>query len=251
MTNLKALYEQLLESDDDHFARMREDAQRAGRGIDSGFRLHSKNATGESKDFSLWLPKYAITMICARTGGGKTTWMTNIAMRLAQGGAFGLFITLEEPGFAIRAKMLASYSMDKNRQYTMQATNTWNATKAISGRGGCSDMAEFDRDIMQRLRIVDANSTVDLEHVESPTVMYQPQFIADLIKHRNDKASKPLDFVIIDFGQLMETSGADNTNSYQRMKGVMQACKNLSGSLGIAVVVAALRALTTTPLSQK
>ena len=47
---------------------------------------------------------------------------------------------------------------------------------------------------------------------------------------------KPLDYVIIDFGQLMEVSGADNNSSYQRIKAVMQALKNLAGT-GIAVII--------------
>jgi len=37
----------------------------------------------------------------------------------------------------------------------------------------------------------------------------------------------------------MESADGDNTNSYQRMKAVMQACKNLAGGLGIAVVIGA------------
>ena len=51
MTNLKALYDQLLESDDKHFARMRQDAQRAGQGINSGFVLNSRDANDNWKTF--------------------------------------------------------------------------------------------------------------------------------------------------------------------------------------------------------
>jgi len=234
-----ALYDQILESDKKHFARLKQDAKRAGRGINTGYKLHSKDAKGNYKEIDLWLPKYGITMFCARTGGGKTTWMINLARQLAQNGNTGFFITLEEPGYSIRAKMLASYTRKKHTNYSMQATTTYEAMKAMSGDMPCEDMDAFDKEVMKNIRIVDANQSVDLEKVESPTLMYQPQWIADLIAYRNKQATKPLDFVIIDFGQLMESREADNANSYQRMKAVMQACKNLAGGLGIAVIIGA------------
>ena len=236
---MKALYDQLLEHDNAHLARMREDAQRAGQGIKTGITLHSRAADGSTSEMDLWVPKYAITMFCARTGGGKTTWAANLAVRMVQNGAQGMFITLEEPGYAIRSKLMACYSRIKSPNASMAALTSWEALKVIAGKEQYADEVQFNKEVMRNIRIVDANTAVDLEHVESPTLMYQPQFIADLIKYRNAKADKPLDFVMIDFGQLMESAEADNSSSYMRMKSVMQALKNLSGALGIAVIVGA------------
>lgn len=235
----KALYDQLLEHDNKHLERMQVNAKRAGKGIDTGYNLFSRSAKGDLSRFQLKIPKYAITIVCARTGGGKTCWLTNISTRMAMAGATGFFITLEEPDFMIRAKMLACYSRSKNEQFSVQATNTWNALKVISGNGTCAEMKEFNDSIMKRVRIVDANTTVDLKKISSPAIMYQPQFITDLVQYRNQKADRPLDFVVIDFGQLMESEDADNSNSYMRIKAVMQALKNLAGSLGIAVIIGA------------
>ncbi len=237
--NLEALYAQLLENDSKHLGRMREDAKRAGRGIKTGIMLHSKTAKGETKDFELFIPKYAVTMLVARTGGGKTTKMANLSRQMVQHGSQGMFITLEEPGFAIRAKIMASFSRDIHPNHSMEAMTTWEATKIIAGSETSDDEGRFNKEIMRHLRIVDANTSVDMRHIETPTVMYQPQFIAGLIQYRNTMSERPLDFVIIDFGQLMESVDVDNSSSYMRMKAVMQALKNLAGGLGIAVIVGA------------
>lgn len=230
----RELFDQLLEPDAKHFARLREDAKNAGKGVKTGFKLHSKKADGSVSEIDLWIPKYAVTMMAARTGGGKTTWMTNLAMRMALGGSKGFFITLEEPAFAIRAKMMATHSRTVGKPIT-----SWDATGAIAGRNPCQTMEQFDKEVMRNLRIVDANQTVDFDKCESATVMYQPQWISNLIAYRNSMAGQALDFVVIDFGQLMETMDSDNSNSYQRMKGVMQAVKNIAGGLGIAVIIGA------------
>jgi len=233
----ESLYELLLEPVDKHLERMKADALRAGEGIDTGFSLHNRSAAGDISDFNLRIPKFAITMVCARTGGGKTTILSNLALRMSEAGANGLFITLEEPGYAIRAKLLSGYSRSINLNHSLMASTVWQATKAIAGHGKCAEMDKFNRKVMRHVRIVDANTLVDETKIISPTVMYDPQFVADLIAYRNSKSRKALDFVIIDFGQLMESDGIDNSSSYQRMKAVMQGMKNLAGGLGIAVVM--------------
>ena len=233
------LYEQFLEPDKKHLARMRDDALNAGQGINTGFKMFSKSATGEQKDFTLWIPKYTVTMLCARTGGGKTAWMANLAWRMSLGGATGLFITLEEPGFAIRSKLLASYTRFINPDFSALWSSYVQATKAIAGKTEIKEMDEFNKSVMNKLRIIDANSSVNLDKVCTPNIMYDPQDIADLIDYRNHHSDKPLDYVIIDFGQLMEDRGGNNTQSYLRMKAVMQACKNLASGHGIAVIIGA------------
>jgi len=238
---LPQLYAHLLEHDNAHLEGMAVDAERAGQGIKTGITLHSKSPDGQFTPFDLWIPKYAISLICARTGGGKSTWMINLANRMAMGGSTGMFITLEEPGFAIRGKMMASYSRMMNENYSMEAMTSWDAIKMIRDRKTKDTpiTAEFDKRIMRQVRIVDANKTVDSSKYIAPTILYDPQFIGDLINHRNSIADKPLDWVIIDFGQLMQSQDGDNNNSAQRVRSVMQACKNIAGQLGIAVIIGA------------
>lgn len=236
--NLEALYKNVLDSDTKQIEEDAVDIARAGQGISTGYILHNRKANGDVSKFELKIPKYAITMIAARTGHGKTTWMTNIALRMAMTGANGFFVTLEEPRYAIRAKMLAAFTKTKNVNHSINTLTPWEAMAVNSGKRDCTELDEFNKKIMHCVRIVDANRSVN-SSLETPGIFYQPQYIGNLIDYRNAKSIKPLDFVIIDFGQLMETLNADNSNSYQRMKGVMQACKNLAGSLGIAIIIGA------------
>ena len=244
--HLEGLYDSLLCRDNEFLDSLREDAQNAGKGIDTGYRLTSMHGDGSLRDFRLFIPKYAITIICARTGGGKTTTMTNLAVRLPLAGAVGMYVTLEEPAFSITAKMLASYSRTVNASHSMQAINNHEALKAIAGDLDCRDMDGFRKDVLKKCRPIDANKTVDTSKIETATVLYQPQYITDLIQYRDKKTGRPLDFVIIDFGQLLECSNGE-TNSYIRMKSVMMALKNLAGS-GIAVIIGAQMKRESAPL---
>lgn len=234
---LKALYDALLENETPYMESLRGDAQRAGEGLGTGIILKSKNAKGETSDFELRFPRYSVSFIAALTGFGKTTMMANVSTRMTAKGKTGFFVTLEEPAFSINAKMMAAYSRNKHINYSMDAATVYDALAAISGKKDHPDMEGFKTDIIRNIRVIDANKSVDLEKIETPTLMYQPQYIADLITYRNNKSDKPLDFVVIDFGQLMETMDADNSSSYLRLKAVMQAMKNLSGTLGIAVIM--------------
>ena len=233
------LYSELLGSDEEFLESLKLDAEKAGQGIKTDIRLHSVDNNGTHTPFDLYIPKYAITGVVARTGGGKTTLLTNLAVRMTMSGASGLYVTLEEPAFAITAKMLASYSAYKNQSYSMNAITTGEAIKTIAGKSVVEDMAGFKKDVLRLCRPIDANKLIDKEHLESPTLLYQPQYIADIIAYVNaGMGENNLDFVLIDFGQLLETVGANNDNSYQRMKAVMMALKNLAGT-GIAVVIGA------------
>ena len=229
------LYEELLVDDDAFLESLKADAEKAGQGIKTDIRLHSVDNDGNHSPFDLYIPKYAITAVVARTGGGKTTMMTNLATRMTMAGATGLYVTLEEPAFAITSKMLAAHSTYKNQKYTGQAITTAEAIKTIAGKDNHQDVNSFKSDVLRRCRPIDANKLFDKEHIASATLLYQPQYIADILDYVKGDG-KPLDFVIIDFGQLMEVAGAENSNSYQRIKAVMMALKNLAGT-GIAVII--------------
>ncbi len=236
---LQALYDNLLEHETPYLESLKAGALRSREGISTGLILKSRTAQNDVTDLELCIPKHAITMVCARTGGGKTTFMADLTKRMVLGGATGFFVTLEEPDHAITAKLLASYTMTKHKNHSLEALTVGGAMDVIAGVKTCPDFDDFKKHIIRKVRVIDANKAVDFDRVETPSIMYQPQYIADLIKFRNAKSEKPLDFVVIDFCQLMETSEADNSSSYLRLKAVMQAMKNLCGHLGIAVVMGA------------
>jgi len=230
------LYENLLTDDAVYLESLKEGARRAGEGLKTDIQLWSVDNDGNHSTFPLYLPKYAVSAVTARTGGGKTTLLSNMAVRFATNGKTGLYVTLEEADFAINAKMLAAYSSYTNRQYSANRLTTGDAFKVISGEKQHEDMAGYREKVMSRCRVIDANKQFDKDNIASPTLLYQVQYIADLLEFVKSDGTQ-LDFVIIDFGQLLE--GSEPTeSSYQRMKSVMQGLKNLAGT-GIAVCIGA------------
>lgn len=235
---LEGLYDDLLCHDREYLESLKDGAKKSRLGLPTGMVLKTLSDGGEMSDFEIVLPKYAITIIAARTGGGKTTTMVDLAVRLAMRGHVGLYVTLEEPAFAINAKMLASYSAHEKPNYSAQWVTTKEAVNIIAGEQESEAQTGFEKHVLRRVRVIDANKTVKTEEVEAPTVLYYPQFIADLIQYRNAKADKPLDFVFIDFGQLLESLDG-HQSSFERIRAVMQALKNLAGSMGLAIILGA------------
>lgn len=236
ISSIKNLYSELLCDDDVFMESLKDDAHKAGQGIKTDIRLWSVGKGDELDPFNLYIPKYAITAVVARTGGGKTSLMTNLAVRLTKTGASGIFVTLEEPAFHITAKMFASYSAYIGPR--SGAVTTGEALKAVAGKSNPPILADFKREVLRLCRPIDANKMIDKDNVESAMLLYQPQYVADIISYVNASLpiDKPLDFVIIDFGQLMESKNADNSKSNLRIKAIMQALKQLSGT-GIAVII--------------
>lgn len=235
---LRSLYDDLLCGDRKYLDSLKDDARKARQGLPTGLGLHSIDAKGVIRDHELVVPKYGITIVAARTGGGKTTTMIDLACRLSKRGYNGIYVTLEEPAHAITAKMLSNYSARQNPNHSMNRLGHFEALEVISGDRETPMREGFEKEIVRRCRVIDANKTVNTDKIESPTVLYYPQYIASLIKYRNSKADKPLDFVFIDFGQLLESiDGA--TSSFERIRSVMQALKNLAGSLGLSVIIGA------------
>lgn len=235
---LRQVYGNALADDSVQLKQDAVDIERAGQGVNTGFVLHNRKADGTFSQFDLKLAKYAVTMVTARTGDGKTTWMTNLAVGASNLGSMGMFVTLEEPRFQIRAKMLACYSVLTNLNFSSEWIETWQALNIINGKNQNKAFPGFMENISGNCRIIDANR----DHggpIEATGMFYTPQYLADLVDFYNVHNSKPLEYIIIDFGQLMESVDADNSNSYQRMKSVMQSCKNLAAKHGIAVVIGA------------
>ena len=68
---LEGLYDELLCNDAKFIAGLKEDASRAKLGLPTGLFLHSADASSNLSEFEVIIPKYAITLVAARTGGGK------------------------------------------------------------------------------------------------------------------------------------------------------------------------------------
>ena len=231
------MYEELLCDDATFLEGLKADADRAGQGLKTDIQLWSVDNDGNHKEFPLYLPRWAISIVCGRTGGGKTTMLVNLGVRLSMQGYGGLYVTLEEPAFAITAKMLASYSAYTNKNHSSDAISVGDAIKVIAGKTQYKDMVGFQKNVLGMCRPIDANKHIDGSNLASPNLLYQPQYIADILAYAQGDG-KPLDYVIIDFGQLLEVEGSDLNNSHNRIKAVMKVLKQLAGT-GIAVIIGA------------
>lgn len=237
---VRLLYENLLEGPKPYLDTLREDAKRAADGLDTGLVMPTKNAKGECFDLPLKIPKHAITVVAGRTGGGKTTLMSNLAARLAMRKYNGFYLTLEEAAFQINARLMAAFSSLDKPNYSMEWLRFHEAVKVIAGKEEWDGFEKFNDIILSHCRVVDANKSVDLKKVYTPSILYEPQYLADIIGYRNQKCSKPLDFVFVDYVQLMQPNDrTGHERGYERVHAVMQALKNLCGQLGIAVILGA------------
>ena len=231
------LYSELLGTNEEFLEGLKSDAEKAGQGIKADIRLWQKDHEGNVEPYDLYIPKYGITSVVARTGGGKTAMLTNLAVRLSMNGGTGMYVTLEEPAFAITAKMLASYSGYKNQNHSMQALSTSEAIKVIAGKTISKEMPGFEREVLNKCRPIDANKLISRKDIASSNLLYQPQYIQDLMDYVNsDERGEKISFIIVDFGQLLEVAGIDNSNTFNKIKKVMQALKNMAGT-GIAVII--------------
>lgn len=236
IARLKALYDDLLCHENDYLGRLRDGALKAREGLDTGIILHAKHADDQTAEIEVRIPKYAITVIGARTGGGKTATMVNLSTRLAMAGKTGMYVTLEEPAFAINARMMSCHSARSRSQYSSEWMNYVDCLSVLSGNREYAGLGAYRKDVLRHCRVIDANGEVG-ENIEKPSVLYYPQHIAELIEYRNLRSESPLDFVMIDFGQLLESiEGYENSN--QRIRAVMQALKNLAGT-GLSIIIGA------------
>lgn len=232
-----ALCDELLCHETKYLEGLKEDAKKARLGLPTGIRMFSVNSKDEASDIELVIPKFAITIVAARTSGGKTTCLTDMTTRLVMRGNNGLYVTLEEGKHAINAYLLSSYSTRRHPNHSMLQVTRDDAMSVIAGTRKLDYLDDFRKNVLHKCRVVDANGTVDGENIEKPSVLYYPQYIANLINYRNSKSASPLDFVMIDFGQLLESyEGYDDPA--RRIRTVMQALKNLAGT-GISVVIGA------------
>ena len=231
------LYSEMLGTTDDFLESLKADAEKAGQGIKTDIRLWQKDHDGNVEPYDLYIPLFGITSVVARTGGGKTAFLTNLATRMSLAGGNGLYVTLEEPAFAITAKMLAAYSGYKHQSHSMEAMSTSDAIKTVAGKLVSKDMEGFKREVLTRCRPLDANKLINnSKDVVKASLLYQPQYIQDIMDYVNACGGDPITYIIIDFGQLLEIDGIDNSNSFNRIKKVMMALKNMAAA-GIAVII--------------
>ena len=230
------------ESATDFAARMQKSAKSIARRVGSGMFLKNYGDYESGKEVELSFPRKALTILCARTGGGKTTEMLNVSVRMAMAGKTGAFISLEEPVVKLYTKAMAIYECLK---IGPDEAMTANQALQMVGRDGGKNwalMKDFKREIISRLKLIDGNSDALSETSADPSVLYDPAALSYVVQNENAhriKNNKPvLDFLMVDYAQLMKAEDATD-NGAMNIKRVMQSVRNLCGQNDLAVIMGA------------
>jgi len=209
------------------------DARQSADRLPSGIFLKNTGDGDREKDIELTFPKKAISIICGKTGGGKTTLMLNVAVNLVLKGYSGVFLTLEEPEFSLASKTMALFDVHKSG--TAHAKTTYEIKRMM--KNGTLEqwehLAEYRRTIARELVFVDANKQDQPEHCADPSNLYNPEWL-DLFA----QFFKNLDFIIVDYVQLM-SCGDYHESAYVNIKKVMQALRTMTGKHSGAIILGA------------
>lgn len=230
------------ESPTDFAARMQVSAKSIARRVGSGMYLKNYGDYENGKEVELSFPRKALTILCARTGGGKTTEMLNVSVRMAMAGKTGAFISLEEPVVKLYTKAMAIYEC-----LEIGTDNAATANKMLQmvGKDGGRNwplMQKFKKEVISRLKMIDGNSDALSETSADPSVLYDPAALSYVVQNENAnriRNHKPvLDFLMVDYAQLMKAEDATD-NGVMNIKRVMQSVRNLCGQNDLAVIMGA------------
>lgn len=209
------------------------DAVQAAQRIKTNFELLNNLPYTRARQERLTIPRKAVTVICGKTGGGKTTTMLNLSVQFAMNGLKGLFITLEEPEFSLGAKTMAIYDCIKRNADEAQTTNQFKFALKTGQIDKWDLYEEYKLGILENLTIVDANKHATAKDIAAPSVLYDPRCLDEFAKHIPD-----LDFIMVDYVQLMD-AGKKHSNPYMNIKDIMQALRYMTGHHKAAIVLGA------------
>lgn len=217
----------------DIWSSWKKDAKEAAERLDTGINLICTGDYNKGDVFPLDFPRKALTVLAAKTGGGKSTTMFNVAVELALQGKRGFFLSLEEPEVSICSKLMAIYDFKKKGIENAQTPNQFRYMLKNGKIDNWDLKADFEVDIMRRVLIVDANKHAASKEAASPSILFDPVALDAFTEQ-----FKSIDFVMADYIQLFGT-GELTSNNVLNIKRVMQAVKNLCGRHPVAVIMAA------------
>lgn len=162
------------------------------------------------------LNKQQLIVIAGRPGQGKTTLANNIALRVAHQGKSVAIFNLEMSKIQIFEKMLSCIAFIKNDNLRLGNLNDEEWVKVAQGQSRLLDLT-------QNLKVFD-------------TVLNLDKIISNAKKL---KKKNKLDVLIVDYLQLIETSGKKNMSREQEISTISRRLKLLSKELDITVIALA------------
>ena len=197
--------------------RMHEKAALRGEGLDIGFKMYNRRG----KDFDL--PFGGLTLIAARTGGGKTLTLANCAARVIKKhkNSHVLFLSLEESSDDIYGRVLAAYAGGIASQRVIGDTvrNGENYGKEQLKESGYSRVLSCCDELEKQLKIIDLSDVTGISLIDTLYKYAKGHYL----QHGKDAV------VFIDYIQKIRPSG-QATNNYQDMKDVVTKLQPLTAN---------------------
>ena len=228
---------EIFKSNNRNVADYETDARASAKSLDIGFKTVRSGSYQCGESYNLRIPRKAITTICAKSGGGKTTDLLNIAFNLRAKGSKGIYLTLEEPACDLFAKTMSLFTVRFKK--CNAPMNFFECKKALAaGFEKWEHANEFKHFMdLDGLRFIDATKQHSPDDPMQPTMLQDPRFLNEILKVAADMG-EDLDFIIIDYVQLMD-AGSGFESSARNMKEVMQTLRYIVGHFSAAVIIGA------------
>lgn len=171
------------------------------------------------------VPKKRAVLLLSGTSGGKTTFLTNIAVNAARLRLNSLFFTLEDPEEELATRFYACATQIPHRRLLFSDNRTAEDTDKIR---------KLQKDFVHFIHIYDAEKNV--EHAGGTytgfSVDNMEQVIEDFVR-----SGRKLDLILVDYFNLI--SGDATLSDSERAKDITSSLKRLARKYNSVIVVTA------------
>ena len=235
--DMYAFVESAFKGNDEQVQIYENEARESAKSLKTGFKTVRTGAYNPGEEYELRIPRKAVTTICAKSGGGKTTDLLNLAFNLRANNYKGIFLTLEEPASDLFAKTMSLFT--RRLIECDEPQNFYECKKSLGiGFSSWKWKDQFKAHMkVDGLRFLDGTRQGTKDDPLSPTMLQDPRFLKDVLNVAKDMGDK-LDFIIIDYVQLMD-AGNGFESTARNMKEVMQIIRYIVGNFSAAIIIGA------------
>ena len=192
----------------------------------------------DTENFSL--PSGAVTFICASTSHGKSTFLQNLALQVAEGRGEGivLYFTFEEDGDAVTLQMLNKYmGIELCKNYSSSQSNNIRALRHFYKTGEDRYITDAAKSLFSQKKKAFFK---ELYTSGKLRLYYEDYYSEELIEAiRSISSQTKVKAVFIDYIQLLSSRTYKNLQRREELKFISLDLKNLSIELDIPIVAAA------------
>lgn len=207
-------------------------SQNQSKGADDIETSYYFETTGVTKEIErLTLPSGAITFVCAPTSHGKSTFLQNLALSVAQNGTEGstLYFTFEESKEAVEIQLVNKYINKPLSANNQRSITTYKRKgKNFFTGNGLNTYLQGDRGFAEKL-LYSGKLRIYEEDYDSTELIEAIRYICSQTKVKA---------VFIDYIQMLSKNGC-RLQRNEELKEISKDFKSLAVSLHLPIIVAA------------